>query len=184
MISPLRRGENTYDSPCLGNRSLEFDRTISLCAWGRRWWRPRRRWWTRWRWPQQWRTSFRRLSYHGGHGGHHGYYPNYYFGGGYGGYGGYGYGYGYNYPYYNYGYVNLSRITPTAIQRITIRRMDPRRHRRFPPRRAKGAFWGSTNNPWSMPPATACEAVRVYSGSAAEQAGLQAGDVISRPTVI
>jgi PDZ domain len=109
------------------------------------------------------------------HGGHHGYYPNYYFGGAYGGYG-YGYGYGYNYPYYNYGYnyPYYSYNYPANYYSAYGSAAAPSVYAAP----TQGRFLGIDEQPVMDAAGNGMQVVRVYSGSAAEQAGLQAGDVI------
>jgi PDZ domain len=113
--------------------------------------------------------------HHGGYGGHHGYYPNYYFGGGYGGY---GYGYGYNYPYYNYGYgytyPNYTYSYPSGYYSAYGSTAAPL----VSAAPTQGRFLGIDEQPVVDAAGNGMQVVRVYSGSAAEQAGLQAGDVI------
>ena len=132
--------------------------------------------------------------YHGGggySGGSHrggyynnGYYTGFFFGGlggygyggyGYGGYGygGYGYGYGSSYPYYNngygypyYGYDYSQGYGATAPSPAVY--ASP----------AQGRYLGIDEFPVTDASGSGMKVVQVYSGSAAQQAGLQVGDVI------
>jgi hypothetical protein len=99
----------------------------------------------------------------GGNGYYNRYYPNFFYGGGYFGYPGYGYGYGYSYPYYidgyaypNYGYDNSTLYAAPS----------------------QGRYLGIDEQAVVDAGGQGMQVVRVYAGSAAEQAGLQAGDVI------
>jgi PDZ domain len=105
----------------------------------------------------------------GGHGYNNGYYPSFYFGGnGYYGYPGYGYGYGPTYPYYNNGYYypNYGYDYSTAASPAVY------------PAPGQGRYLGIDEQVVADAGGRGMQVVRVYAGSAAEQAGLQAGDVI------
>jgi hypothetical protein len=120
--------------------------------------------------------------YHGGYysGGHHygyhnGYLPGYYGGYGYGYYPGYGYGYygtGYSYPYYNSGYsyptygYAPAYVTPGPPATVAT------------PDTSQGRYLGIDEMPAVDGVVRGMQVMRVYPGSAAERAGLQAGDVI------
>ena len=122
--------------------------------------------------------------HHGGYhyGGHHGYYGGF---GGYGygyypgyGYGGYGYGYypsygygnygsGYSYPYYGYS-------TPTYGTSPAYVAQGPTTYASL----GQGRFLGIDETPVSVGGSVGMQVTQVYSGSPAERAGLQVGDVI------
>ena len=119
--------------------------------------------------------------HHGGNGYYGGYYP-YYFGSGY--YGGLGYGYGYGYgsgyndPYYSYGptysgysypaydYAASGAPALTAATGVTY------------PGPAQGRYLGIDEQPVNDSAGPGMKVVQVYPGSAAQQAGLEPGDVV------
>jgi S1-C subfamily serine protease len=92
--------------------------------------------------------------------------------GGYG-LGGYGYGYGYSYPYYNYGYSypyngydnSQGYAAPSSSPAVYA---SP----------AQGRYLGIDELPLTDSSGSGMKVAHVYAGSAAEQAGLQVGDVI------
>lgn len=104
--------------------------------------------------------------YHSGYGYYGGIYPGYYFGSGYYGYPGYGYGYnnGYAYPYYNSGY---GYNYPTYTYDNSVY-----------PAATQGRYLGIDELAVNDSAGPGMQVMRVYPGSAAEQAGLQPGDVI------
>ena len=109
--------------------------------------------------------GYRGGGYHrGGYRYYNNYYPFYYYGGyGYG-YPGYGYGYGYySYPYYNYGYTYPSYVYDDSTAYAAP---------------SQGRYLGIDEQAVVDGSGQGMQVVRVYAGSAAEQAGLQAGDVI------
>lgn len=131
--------------------------------------------------------------HHGGyehHGGyyHHGGYPGYYgglggFGGFYPGYfGGYGYGYGYSPGGYGYGSYGGTYSYPygygagTCVVDGTAPVYAPPATTNVAP--APGRYLGIQQQPVFDGAANAIQVVSVEPGSAAEQAGLRAGDVI------
>ncbi len=121
--------------------------------------------------------------YHGGgyHGGgyygggyNRGYYYPFYGGAFYGGYYGNGYGYGYSYPYsyydngyaypnYGYGYSQgyMQQVPPPVYAAP-----------------AQGRYLGIDEQPVADANGSGMRVVQVYAGTPAQQAGLQAGDVI------
>ncbi len=106
--------------------------------------------------------------HYGGYGFNNGYYPYFYFGGnGYYGYPYYGYGYGSNYGYYDNGYYypNYGYDYSTAAPAVY-------------PAPAQGRYLGIDEQSVVDAGVQGMQVLRVYAGSAAEQAGLQAGDVI------
>jgi hypothetical protein len=91
----------------------------------------------------------------------------------YGGYGGYGYGYGYSYPYYNNGYsypyngYDYSQGFGATASSPAVYASP-----------AQGRYLGIDEQPVTDASGSGMKVMQVYSGSAAQQAGLQVGDVI------
>jgi hypothetical protein len=110
--------------------------------------------------------------HYGGHRYYHNrYYPSFYYGGyGYYGYPGYGYGYGYgsNYGYYSNGYDYPSSGYDYSAAASAPVYAAP----------AQGRYLGIDERPVVDSSGQGMQVVRVYAGSAAQQAGLQSGDVI------
>jgi membrane-associated protease RseP (regulator of RpoE activity) len=110
--------------------------------------------------------------YHNGNGFNGGYYP-YFFGSGFYGYPGYGYGYGYGYntgyayPYYDGGYAYTY---PAYAYSNPVYNSAPTP--------AQGRYLGIDEQAVNDSAGAGMKVVQVYPGSAAQLAGLQAGDVI------
>ena len=192
MFTQLRRREGANDDSRFGPRRLDFNGTVGLRSWRWRRWRP-------WRW---WRRSggggghggsghsggyhsgghggggyHHGGYYHGGNGYYNGYYPGFYYGSGYYGNLGYGYGYGsgFTYPYYNYGTNGTGYAYPGYGYGYSSGAAAAPMTYAAP---AQGRYLGIDEQPVTDPAGPGMKVVQVYPGSAAQQAGLQPGDVI------
>jgi hypothetical protein len=111
----------------------------------------------------------RGAGYYGGgyYGGGYGFFPGYYYGlGGYG----YGYGNGYGYTYYNFGYSY-----PNAAYTYPSYGYDSSAYATVP---VQGRYLGIDEQAVADASGQGMQVARVHPGTAAEQAGLQVGDVI------